>query len=1268
MRPIAYFLAACVILAAAAVLLSRALVPVLDNHKADFEKWAGDLLGYPVKIEKVRLGWYQYQPEITLRRVAILDKTTQAPLQKIKRVSIFLSLPQSLWQRKPVASGLMLSGAAVSVEQSDSGEYTLKGLSFDGLTDQSTEVSKTTEALNWLSHQPRLILRNVDVHFSDAQKKEYDLTLADLRFENDQTNHDVIGKAILHQALPTKVDIAIKWQGPDLDLNKIQANIYLYVSGFLATGWQKNLPSWLDWHLEQGIISAKIWGSWDQGTFTKLQSNFQAYDLILHSNIDNLAHKVTRIRGNVGWKREGTGQVIAGNDILIDLPQHLWPITNFYLVLKADTTGALMPATLNIGYVDLSDIQTFLFASPAMIAPETQKILKQLALKGSLQNASVAFAAPWTDWQHLALEGTLNHVSVTSYEKLPGIDNLSAKVKWKNAQGLLTLQTQQGVLHLDSVFANPIDIAQLTGDVHIAMPSDGNWQLTTQNVHLANQDLTADVKGSLINSPESPLEADITATFALQQAKKVAKYLPLKHFDRPLNKWLTTSFFSGYVKNGQAILRGPLKDYPFDQGNGLFSISGDVRGVDFQFAANWPMLEGVDAKLTFAGRQIVVDAERATTLGVNLGKMHAVIPYLGDAHPQILQIDSVNDVQANFKQAFAYVHASPLKKNIGKMFSGIVFSGPLSLKLGLTIPLNDPDHTAVKGALNITNAEMDLVPWKLKIDHLTGLVHFTDKTTTADNLQAELFNQPLTFSLASVQKTKTISVVRATIANRISIADLESWLKIPFSNVVTGATDIIGDLDFSLDTPMEIHLRSDLVGINIDLPDQYGKKADVKRAFTADLTIQDNQPVKAQMRYGDLLGAALVLEKKNNTFELSAANLRLGTGVATFPPTDGLYITGEWGELDWDKVKGYMNQSGASKFPANFLKKIDLDIKSANLFGQQLSPLHIEATPSQNTWEVDIDSPGISGEITFPAHFSSRGSITADFQQLRLNTPSGSQTKLDVAVNTLPSISFRAKSVQFGTLSLGQVTFKTSPASGGLRIEALRISSQYSNLQASGNWIQAGGRYTTQLQGVASSTNVSALLSSYGFDVHNFIANKGQVDFQLAWADAPFAPSLASLNGKATLDISKGRIIDVGQTSGAKMDLGRMLSLFSLQTIPRRLSLDFSDLFQKGYSFDYLKGNFDFQNGNLLTTDTRFEGPVAKVGIDGRIGLVKKDYDLHLSITPYIASSIPVAAALVTLNPLVGVGAYAVSKVVGSAITYHYSVTGPWNQPVWNSR
>ena len=133
------------------------------------------------------------------------------------------------------------------------------------------------------------------------------------------------------------------------------------------------------------------------------------------------------------------------------------------------------------------------------------------------------------------------------------------------------------------------------------------------------------------------------------------------------------------------------------------------------------------------------------------------------------------------------------------------------------------------------------------------------------------------------------------------------------------------------------------------------------------------------------------------------------------------------------------------------------------------------------------------------------------------------------------------------------------------------------------------------------------------------------------------------------------------------MDLGKMLSIFSLQTLPRRLSLDFSDIFQKGYSFDSLKGDYTLTSGNIFTDNMRFDGPVAKVEINGRIGLAKKDVDFILNVTPYITSSLPVAAGLITANPLIGLGALAVNTVINSqvskVVTYRYDVRGSWDNP-----
>ena len=195
------------------------------------------------------------------------------------------------------------------------------------------------------------------------------------------------------------------------------------------------------------------------------------------------------------------------------------------------------------------------------------------------------------------------------------------------------------------------------------------------------------------------------------------------------------------------------------------------------------------------------------------------------------------------------------------------------------------------------------------------------------------------------------------------------------------------------------------------------------------------------------------------------------------------------------------------------------------------------------------------------------------------------------------------------------------------------------------------------------------MLGHWGIENSHITLQNGLIHFSLSWPQAPYALNLGNLSGNLSLKLEKGRIIQ-GQTSDAAMGIGRMLSIFSLQTIPRRLTLDFSDLFQKGYSFDNLKGDFTLNAGNAMTNNTVFEGPAARVNVSGRIGLTAQDFNMLLKITPYVTSSIPVAAALLTGQPVVGIAAFVVNKMItspklSSVATYSYKVTGSWANPVW---
>ena len=1255
-------IAVCIIIAALLISVTRLLTPVLDTHRNEIEAWASKLLDAPVTIQKVEISWYQYQPEVSLNKVTIIDKSTNLPSLQIEKIRVFFSVPQSLWQRKLVPSGIIISGSDINIYQNTKGEYSVQGFpSLGGFNQQPyKQETKFRDVFTWLSTQPQLTLQNVDLRYTDSANQKKFVTLYELSFINTNDQHVVTGKGILHQDIPTELTAAVQWRGDTLDLAKIRAKIYLYASGVSLMQWVKGY-SWNGWQINNGIVSAKIWATWKDGMLHRVQTTFQLYGLDLYSATDKSTHKINRLSGNAGWKHEGKNYIFAGDDIFIDLPTHLWPATSFYVALAPGANGDFTPKAINFGYVNINDAQAFLFSSPPVLPDSVRQILTKLKLKGDLQNAAITFADKWNDWSHISLNANFIRLQFSPWHGLPGVSNLSGLVKWNGTQGDLSLQSAETEFQYDSIFTKPVTIEQLTGDVQWLQDKNKDWMLRIPALHIFNTDFAANLSGTLSFPAKASPVADLHASFTIPKLSHITRYLPMRIFDADLVTWLQNAFKSGEAQSGNAVLRGPLSDIPFDKGNGQLLLSTEVKNVDLLYAPDWPVLQNLNANLNFSGRKMTVELLQAQLMDVKINNTKAVIPYFGADKPQILEVQT-SDIQTDFAQGLQFVHASPLEKTIGKMFSDTEMHGPIVLKLGLIVPLAHPDKIKVQGNIAMSDVEMNLVPWKLIVNNLKGQVHFTEDSTDASGITGVVFNKPLVLNLATIQKTKSISVARASLETNLSVSDLESWLKLPISQVAQGSTDVSTQIDFSLHTPIEVQMESRLEGISVNLPDQFAKKADEKRDFSANIIIQEKQPLRMKASYGDLLNVALILDKKDEKFNLVGADLRLGSGEASWPAGAGIYITGNFATLDWDKIKSYMGQSGSVSLPGMSLKGIDISASTLNIGGQQLQKVRLQVTPAQNMWNVDITSPDISGQIKIPVKWLPQNTITAQFQRLNLRSAADTSAATPmVEVKSLPSIIFSANSVSVNGLPLGQVNFKTIPRQNGLSIQSLTISSPRVDFHANGDWTQTSNRYLTHLQGVANSPNVSNLLNSFGFDVHNFISSSGKLTFDLSWQAAPYAPALSSLNGNATLAMKQGRIADVGEANGAKMDLGRFLSIFSLQTIPRRLSFDFSDIFQKGYSFDSLRGNFNLQHGNAFTTNTTFEGPVARVMISGRIGLATKDADFTLSVTPLVTSSIPVAATLITMNPLVGLAAFGVNTVlnagVNQAATY-YSVDG----------
>ena len=919
---------------------------------------------------------------------------------------------------------------------------------------------------------------------------------------------------------------------------------------------------------------------------------------------------------------------------------------------------------VGLSALDITEMQAWLLLIKDHLDPTHYQQLQDLHAAGQLSNLRLLINGYWGSAKFLGFQAQFKDLTWQERGVLPGVSGLSGEMHALFDQGQIHFASDHARLKVSKAFSTELPLERLVGVVRWQKGVQQQWNIQFNHLKWVNNDIAATLDGSIDLPTQGGAIFNLSSEFNLADVTRIQPYLPARVFSPALNEWLNAAFLAGSINNGHAILKGSSADFPYENGQGEFSVTGHINDIDLHFAPHWPALKQLRGQLSFIGRKMFINIDHANLSDISIGTIAAQIPYLGDDKPQILTVNAPH-ISTDLGTALAFVRVSPLKKTVGKLFANLDLAGASALDLQLIIPLSRPDDLNVRGNLAIDNGQLSVLPLKLHLNNLHGKVSFTENTTLAKTISATLFNEPFTFSLDTLPGAGPHHTLRAQFVTEVAFAAIKKWQNLAVTQV-SGKTPLAGTLLLALNAPKQVELRSDLVGIAIQTPKLLAKTAAMARPAKLIITEPEVGPVLVKVSYGKHLSAGLQIVKSHDRNILKAAQVVIGGGDATIPATPGLFIQGKFDDLAWDDVKPYWSDHKAALTGDLALKRVLVNAKQLSLGSMTLANVDLRLDVTSNAWDIVLDSTQIAGELTLPQPYTKQGLITCRLKRITL-TSNASHEALKIKPNELPPLLVSADEVRFNDMRLGQLSFRTQPTNYGLTLNNLKMGSTNFLLTGGGEWSGSG---FTRLNGNATANNVSAFLTDMGVDARNFVASRGDLKFNLTWQGSPFDPALASLSGNAAIALNKGRIVEVG-AGGAKMGLGQLLSIFSLQALPRRLSLDFSDIFQKGYSFDKMQGDFSIENGNMQTTNLFFDGPVAKLNISGRIGLANKDLNLGLAITPYVTSSLPIAATLITGNPLVGVGALAVSSMLNNGVAkmanYHYSVTGSWSNPIWTS-
>jgi len=285
--------------------------------------------------------------------------------------------------------------------------------------------------------------------------------------------------------------------------------------------------------------------------------------------------------------------------------------------------------------------------------------------------------------------------------------------------------------------------------------------------------------------------------------------------------------------------------------------------------------------------------------------------------------------------------------------------------------------------------------------------------------------------------------------------------------------------------------------------------------------------------------------------------------------------------------------------------------------------------------------------------------LGAEMERLVLATPVHQGMTMDTDPTELPELHVYVRQLRYQEMDLGETRIEAYPQGNGLRIESVEAVSEQMNFQARGDWTVEEGLARSDFDIVVTSESLGSLVQAMNL---SSVLEGGQtmVRYDAWWPGPPAAFALDVLNGEMQFSIIDGRILN------AEPGAGRVLGLISVAALPRRLALDFRDVFESGFSFDQASGTVILENGIAHTNDFVMESTAAMLSIEGSSDLKDKRFDYRMTVRPGVSQALPVIGAIAA-GPGGAAAGLALQRLLrnalGDATEARYEISGPWLEP-----
>ncbi len=1277
-------------------------MPWLGGYKSEVEANLSRQLNTSVSIDELAVRWEGFGPKLSAKGVTLNQSDDQAVT--LDEVLIDVDVAQSLGQRGAAIDALTLIGANLSLVADERGHFTLQGLAAnDAAGNKQTNNASSGRAPNmlaWIMDTDRVELLDATVTIESGGAIE--------PLQIEQLNVVAVNEGKLHQlrvdmqlpeALGETVRMGVDLVGTSDDIRNATADIHLEASNLRVDAWRRlqaeslgGLPiSTTGIARLDATTQVEMWGKVANGRLQSARGQMDVRDMINVITGENILDRITTdiVFSDLpsGWQITADALEFEHNDEITAVDKVI------YQYRPSLTTAWQLDARGRSLSVDLATRLALSLFDNYSDLPRA-KWLAEAYPSGELNSwdASFALADGRPDF---SLYSAFENLNMTSVGAMPGVSGLNGSIDMNHNIGKIKLSGTNMSLNIPTAYRAPLPLESINGDLDVDF-SDPVRTNVKGSVVINDDKFASDTRLEVNLEPNVSPHLYVQSSFSMGDLGQATKYIPLRFFRAPTSRWLEQALVSGEGQNGELLLFGNLSEFPFRNNQGVFRVGMDIEDGTMKYLPTWPEAKRLSGRFELNGASVRGTASDGVVDNMRLSKLTATVE---DVFNPVLNLNVTS--AGSLPKLIRFANTGPLRKRLEPALGDVESTGRAQMDLAVTVPLKRAATLAagqsqnaaasfpgmkVNGSVFLRNNTVTLGRANMTLTDVDGAVGFTESGVRMNNLQGLLFGRPVRLD-GKTSGRGNARETEFTLAGPIRASNVLDNYNIPLSQFVDGESR----WDVKVTVPVtaagmsargvRIAAVSGLVGTRLRLPEPLGKPVvRTKRMALSTVIKPDSEKRRWLIDYADDVRSVIHTDEQG----MVSASVRFGGGAANDQVREGIRLDGTASEIGLDgwvrTIAEYID--GLPEGEPTPILPVSGNLKTPRFIAgvQDVGGGTLKFNTDNTYVNSVIESTWLTGSVRYPRiHWTQEQPIVARvtyankaFFDALDTAPESEQDKAgELDPRKLPPIEARVSRVQWDSLDLKDLSIRTSPSVSGLDIDTFGFAYRSAQLIGDGYWRlrdpqnvnpDLAGEHVTKLNLTLQSNDFGATATRLGFP-GALNEGDGVVSGSLIWPAPAYKPSIDNLVGEANIELNRGRILKVDPGAA------RLVGLFAIQTLPRRLSLDFKDLVLDGLDYETIKGTVQLANGVAHAPLVQLNGSVGVIDIAGESNLVTKQYNQRITVLPRVSAALPIIG-VISGGATAGLGALFAGgflKAIGLDFDRiglrEYELKGSWEAP-----